>query len=75
MDELGVEDFGTAAGESQRSLHLPIAPPLAAAPQVECEPLDDGQVEVTVGACHAYGVRLDVRRTGDATLSTRSMIN
>lgn len=63
-----------AVGESSRSLHLPIAPPLSAAPRVECEPLDDGEVEITVGACYAYGVRLDVRRTGDATAASRSII-
>lgn len=63
-----------AAGESQRSLHLPITPPLTTLPRVECEPLDDADVEITVGACHAYGVRLDVRRRGTVAVSARSTI-
>ena len=63
-----------AAGETSRAVHLPITPPLAAAPEVECEPLDDAEVDVTVGACHAYGVRLDVRRTGPSTAATGALI-
>lgn len=49
-------------GERQISVHLPIAPPLASAPEVECEPVDDSDVELTVGAVYAYGVRIDARR-------------
>ncbi|MEZ6064885.1 MAG: hypothetical protein R3B90_04085 [Planctomycetaceae bacterium] len=54
-----------AAGERQTSVHLLFSPPLAGRPEVECEPLDDSDVELTIGAAHAYGIRIDVRRSGD----------
>lgn len=55
-----------APGQQLQSLHLPISPALASAPEVECEPLEGTEVDVTVGAVHTFGVRLDVRRSGDA---------
>lgn len=54
-------------GEQQVTLHIPIAPPLNTTPVVECEPLDDSEVEVHVGAAYPYGLRLDCRRRGDAS--------
>jgi hypothetical protein len=54
-----------AAGERQISLHLPIAPPFPVSPEVDCEPLDEFPLEITVGACHPYGIRIDVARSGD----------
>ncbi len=52
-----------APGERETALHLPIHPVMHAAPQVECEPLDGGDVTTTVTAAHPYGVRVEVRRT------------
>jgi hypothetical protein len=63
-----------AAGEQQRSLHFPIAPALGQSPQVECEPLDGPDLDIAVGAALPYGVRLDVRRIGDATVAATALI-
>jgi hypothetical protein len=51
-----------APGERQSSLHLPISPPLASLPVVECEPLDESDIELQVGAAYPYGIRIDAKR-------------
>jgi hypothetical protein len=59
-------------GERQVSVHLPIAPPLASVPEVECEPVEASDVELSIGAVYAYGVRIDAKRPlpVDAPLAT-----
>lgn len=52
------------AGERQTSLHLPISPAFAVIPEVDCEPLEAQNVELSVGSCYAYGVRIDAKRIG-----------
>lgn len=63
-----------AAGELQAVLHLPISPPLPAAPDVECEPLEDDDLELRVGAAYPYGIRIDARRETPADHPVRASI-
>lgn len=51
-----------APGQRQEVLHVSFCPPLASAPDVECEVLDDAPVAVRVTAAHPYGLRLEARR-------------
>lgn len=62
------------AGQRQLSVHVPISPPLAGVPQVECEPLDDAEVELSVGAVHPHGVRIDVRRPAEGASRQQLLI-
>lgn len=50
-------------GVKQVAWHLPISPAMSAAPDVECEPLDEADVELSVGAVYPYGLRIDARRS------------
>jgi len=43
-------------------LHLAFCPPLADVPRVEARQLSGPQVQIQVGQCQRYGVRLDLRR-------------
>ncbi len=52
-----------AAGQLVQSLHLPISPPLCGRPEVECEPLDGEDVELSIGTVMPYGVRVEARRS------------
>ncbi len=63
-----------APDEQRVSLHLPISPALPARPEVECEPWEDGDLELQVGAAYPHGVRIDARRPGDAQAARRAMI-
>lgn len=63
-----------APGEQRVSLHLPISPALPAAPEVECEPWEDEDLELQVGAAYPHGVRIDARRRGDDQAARRVMI-
>jgi len=51
-----------AAGQTQRSAHVSFSPPLAVTPEIECEPLSDGEVEAIVGDVYPHGFRVDIRR-------------
>ena len=53
-----------AAGEREAVVHLPLHPPLAGPPEVECEPLDDADLTFKVTTAQPYGVRIEVRRGG-----------
>lgn len=50
-----------AAGQREAGVHIPIWPAFAEVPEVECEPLDESEVEATAASVHTYGVRIDVR--------------
>lgn len=50
------------AGVREAVIQLPIHPPLAGQPQVECEPLDSTDLACTVTAARRFGVRIEVRR-------------
>lgn len=63
-----------APGEQRVSLHLPISPALSAPPEVECEPWEDVDLELQVGAAYPHGVRIDARRPGDVQAARRTMI-
>lgn len=49
-----------APSQQHAALHLSICPPLASAPEIECETPEG--VEWKVTALHPYGVRLELRR-------------
>jgi len=51
-----------AAGEREAVVHLPIHPPLPGVPEVECEPLEEDDVDFKVTTAQPYGVRIEVRR-------------
>jgi hypothetical protein len=52
-----------AAGQRQVFVHLPIQPSLPATPEVECEPVDDCNLEIQVDLATPFGVRLQIRRS------------
>ena len=54
-----------AAGQRLTPVHLPFSPPLADSPEFECEPADDSDLRFRTTAVHAYGVRIEVSRSGD----------
>lgn len=50
-------------GQKQVAIHLPLAPALPSAPEIECEPVDgDVDVRIRVTSAEAWGVRLEVVR-------------
>lgn len=53
------------AGQRLAPVHLPFSPPLADTPSFECEPADDSDLRFRTTAVHAYGVRIEVSRSGD----------
>ena len=53
------------AGQRLTPVHLPFSPPLADTPEFECEPADDSDLRFRTTAVHAYGVRIEVSRTGN----------
>lgn len=53
------------SGEREVALHIPIWPSLGADPDVECEPLDNGDIELRVTSARSYGVRIEARRPVD----------
>jgi len=54
-----------AAGQRLTPVHLPFSPPLADTPEFECEPADDSDLRFRTTAVHAYGVRIEVSRSGN----------
>ncbi len=52
-----------AVGEKETAIHLPIHPVLTGTPLVECEPLDESDVTVSVPLIQPYGIRIEVKRT------------
>jgi hypothetical protein len=59
IEGLGVVEF--SPGQQHAAMHLSICPPLASAPEIECETQDG--IEWKVTALHPYGVRLELRRS------------
>ncbi len=55
-----------AAGERQVLIHIPIQPVLSASPAVECEPVDGGDLDLSVDLVTPFGVRIRATRGGDA---------
>jgi hypothetical protein len=53
------------AGQRLAPVHLPFSPPLADTPEFECEPADESDLRFRTTAVHAYGVRIEVSRSGD----------
>lgn len=51
-------------GQRVVPVHLPFSPALSATPDFECEGLDDCDVSFRTTACHSYGVRVEVSRSG-----------
>jgi hypothetical protein len=43
-------------------------------PEVECEPRDDAPVDLSVGASHPYGIRIDIQRSGDVSRPLQTTI-
>lgn len=53
-------------GQKQLQLHLAFCPPLPGSPQVEHDFPDSTPVRTKVAASYPYGIRLEIRRSGDA---------
>lgn len=53
------------AGQRLAPVHLPFSPPLADTPDFECEPTDESDLRFRTTAVHAYGIRIEVSRSGD----------
>jgi hypothetical protein len=53
------------AGQRLAPVHLPFSPPLADTPEFECDPADDSDLRFRTTAVHAYGVRIEVSRSGN----------
>lgn len=53
------------AGQRLAPVHLPFSPPLSDTPEFECEPADDSDLRFRTTALHAYGIRIEVSRSGD----------
>jgi hypothetical protein len=61
----GVAHLEFAAGARQQHFHVPFNPPFTRLPQVSVA-CDDPEVQLTLGAVYAHGVRWEARRAGDA---------
>lgn len=62
----GVSVARMPAGQKQLQVHIAFCPPLASAPQVEHDFPDGTPVRSKVGAVYPYGLRLEIRRNGEA---------
>ncbi|HVJ67554.1 MAG TPA: hypothetical protein VM510_06190 [Caulifigura sp.] len=62
------------AGQQTSIVHLPIQPPMSLEPEVECEPVDDADLRITVDPAQPYGVRLVCRRSGPWTEAAESVV-
>jgi hypothetical protein len=56
-----------SGGQTHAVAHLPIQPALATIPEVECKILDGADVRLKIAARQAYGIRIEARRSGEAT--------
>jgi hypothetical protein len=56
-------------GETLAVAHVPFLPALTGAPQTECHIVSSFSGRVRVAAAQPYGLRLEARRTGDASKS------
>lgn len=54
-----------AAGEKTAVVHIAFCPPLPGIPELECEPTDGTQLRWKLAVAQPYGVRIDIRRSGD----------
>lgn len=62
----GAFRMGFAPGQRQVAIHQPFTPALASAPEIECEAIDgDAEVRIRVTSAEAYGMRIEVIRSGD----------
>lgn len=50
-------------GQKRANLHVPFSPPLARAPEVECECVGSEQLRLKVPVRQAYGIRIEARRS------------
>ncbi len=50
-------------GQKRANLHIPFSPPLAGAPEVECEAVGDLPVRLKVPVRQSYGLRIEARRS------------
>lgn len=59
-----------AAGRKQTVVHIAFCPPFESIPKFTCEASGDG-VRARVAAVYPYGVRIELKRTGDCTEPSR----
>jgi hypothetical protein len=50
-------------GQKRAHLHIPLSPPLAGLPEVECEAVSDDSVRCKVAVRQPYGIRIEARRS------------
>ncbi|MEZ6032319.1 MAG: hypothetical protein R3C17_04445 [Planctomycetaceae bacterium] len=50
-------------GQKRAHLHVPLSPPLAGLPEVECEAVSDDSVRCKVAVRQPYGIRIEARRS------------
>lgn len=58
----GMVRLELAAGQIQKAAHVAFTPSFAHVPEMECEPLGDAEVEVTIGDVYPHGFRVEIRR-------------
>jgi len=54
-----------AAGQKQANVHLTFWPPFSAAPELECRLEHEQAIRFKVSALHAYGARIEAKRSTD----------
>jgi hypothetical protein len=59
----GIARAAFAAGQKRVNLQIPISPPLAGVPEVECEPTGHEPLRVRAALRQPYGLRIEVRRS------------
>ncbi|HVJ84893.1 MAG TPA: hypothetical protein VM452_04565 [Caulifigura sp.] len=61
-------------GQQSAIVHLPIQPAMYSIPDVECEPVGEDDLRITVDPIQPFGVRLVCRRPAPATLAGEAIV-
>jgi hypothetical protein len=63
-----------AAGQSVAVLHIPFCPAFALLPEITCDVIGAPAIRARAPAVYRYGARVELKRTGDTSHSTRVAI-
>ncbi len=64
----GKVSAGFAAGQSLATIHVPFIPAFACIPEFSCQIVDQPEVRVRTHVAYAYGVRIELKRSGSTAL-------
>jgi hypothetical protein len=64
----GKVSAGFAAGQSLTTVHIPFVPAFTGVPEFSCEIIDQPAVRARPPAVYRYGVRIELKRSGNAAL-------